>query len=162
MIRISYTHKIVFLKYPFAFTYHISEINKFSVLSSDEKKHFFGRIRNYNNRDGLAENSQPKVAVKNLPSFVDWRANNYVTPIKDQGPCGKEILFCNVVQILFYSCHIYCQVRAGLLLLLKPSRASQPYKAEHYMSYQPSKYKWQTNICLIIRLLCSVSYISYR
>ena len=71
----------------------MSEINKFSVLSSDEKKHFFGRIRNYISRDGSAENSRPKVAVNNLPSFVDWRTNNYVTPIKNQGSCGKEILF---------------------------------------------------------------------
>ena len=73
-----------------------TEINKFSVMSVYEKMQFLGRTHNFVQGDRLLNTFQSEevkyTAVNNLPTSIDWRDSNVVTPVKNQGSCGKEYL----------------------------------------------------------------------
>eukprot|EP01035_Chromulina_nebulosa_P021230 gene21230-27505_t len=69
-------------------------INKFSYLTKDEKKAFFGRSK------GVAKHHAPKnrkefdyvslgKPVSSLPTSADWRESGIVSVVKDQGYCGS-------------------------------------------------------------------------
>lgn len=63
-------------------------------MSVFEKMQFLGRA--HNSVEGIMNTFQSEVvkqtAIHNLPSSIDWRNNNVVTSIKNQGSCGKKII----------------------------------------------------------------------
>eukprot|EP01035_Chromulina_nebulosa_P027029 gene27029-35477_t len=68
------------------------EINKFSVMSVYEKMQYLGRTHNFVQGDKSLNTFQSEevkyTAVNNLPTSIDWRDSNVVTPVKNQGSCG--------------------------------------------------------------------------
>ncbi len=69
-------------------------MNKFSIMTADEKKAFLGRNKSMKKNHSpkflkaLPEDFEMK-AVKDLPKHVDWRDAKIVSPVKDQGYCGS-------------------------------------------------------------------------
>lgn len=59
--------------------------NKFSDHFPWETKAYRGYLGGVRNGSGLTHQVDNTV----LPDAVDWRANGYVTPVKDQGQCGS-------------------------------------------------------------------------
>lgn len=37
--------------------------------------------------------------ISNIPESIDWREHNAVTPVKDQGQCGKTIFFFSFIYL---------------------------------------------------------------
>jgi hypothetical protein len=66
---------------------HALALNKFSHLSAEEFKGArLGRLPNP--RHSLPAAEVPKVKRAAAPVSVNWTAQGYVTPVKDQGDCG--------------------------------------------------------------------------
>lgn len=70
-------------------------VSKFTVLTSAEKKAFFGRSKGVARTQGkFLKNGKdvPDFVLKpvdQLPRHVDWREHGIVSPVKDQGRCGS-------------------------------------------------------------------------
>jgi C1A family cysteine protease len=75
-------------------------VNKFTVMTPEEKKAYFGRSK------GVKRNYKPKYAklpsveetsVDRLPRSLDWRNAGIVSAVKDQGYCGScwYVYFCS-------------------------------------------------------------------
>lgn len=66
-------------------------INKFTVLSEEDYHKMLGYRPDLNRSDpGIPRHSYRKLArYSPLPDFVDWRLQDRVTAVKDQGHCGS-------------------------------------------------------------------------
>jgi len=99
-------------------------INKFSAMTPAEFKAFKGRSK------GVAKAHQPKFqqslpadfslkAVSSLPRNVDWRNENVVTPVKDQGHCGSCWAFASTATV-----ESHLAIASGLLYDLSVDRTA--------------------------------------
>nr|XP_045613782.1 digestive cysteine proteinase 1-like [Procambarus clarkii] len=64
---------------------HKVAMNEFGDLTNEEfKKKMNGYLPSSSREANTVFSSQTRI----LPSFVDWRTSGYVTPVKNQNPCG--------------------------------------------------------------------------
>jgi len=97
-------------------------VNKFAAMTAAEfKSYYAGRSKSMAAmRDPLAAEPadlSTHVAVEDLPSQVDWRTKNVVTPAKDQGGCGSCWAFSTAETL---ESHI--AIQTGKLLKLAPQQ----------------------------------------
>ena len=97
-------------------------VNKFAAMTPAEfKSYYAGRSKSMAAmRDPLAAEPadlSTHVAVEDLPSQVDWRTKNVVTPAKDQGGCGSCWAFSTAETL---ESHI--AIQTGKLLKLAPQQ----------------------------------------
>ena len=74
---------------------HRLGLNRFADLTLDEfkTKHLGFHITKKNHQLGLRRHTYSSINSKeSLPLAVDWREKGAVTPVKDQGQCGKSSL----------------------------------------------------------------------
>jgi hypothetical protein len=71
-------------------------INKFSAMTNEEKRKFYGFSKNANyfhKQKRIMEQIQKSttfdVMPNNLPTSIDWRDHGVATAVKDQGHCGS-------------------------------------------------------------------------
>jgi len=70
-------------------------VSKFTAMTADEKKKFFGRSKGVAAADKKSMKLRELPAdftlqsVDKLPRHVDWRNTGIVSPVKDQGYCGS-------------------------------------------------------------------------
>jgi len=62
-------------------------INKFADMTFEEFKSRYLRSKNLDNKPEVSETLYGPVEA--LPTSVDWRTKNVLTPVKDQGHCGS-------------------------------------------------------------------------
>jgi len=68
-------------------SFHLGE-NQFADLTSDEITAYFnGLLQGESKTPG--QKFQSDLRLADLPSAIDWRMNNTVTPVKNQGHCGS-------------------------------------------------------------------------
>lgn len=72
-------------------------LTKFADLTNDEYRSIYlGTRTDPKRRVVKSRNASPRYAFRSgdmLPAAVDWRTKGAVTPVKDQGSCGKFYLF---------------------------------------------------------------------
>ena len=93
-------------------------MNRFSLLTKDEKKAYFGRNKNAHSvHKKLAnefQNTLPKdfvmQPVEKLPRQVDWRQRGVVSAVKDQVHCGSCWAFASTATI-----ESHVAINSGLL-----------------------------------------------
>lgn len=76
--------------------------NAYSGYSNEEFKALMGFNNNNNNKFNMNTNylrGTTNNFVSTLPSEIDWRDKNVVTPIKDQGQCGSCWAFSTVATL---------------------------------------------------------------
>jgi len=99
-----------------------ASVNKYSHLTLEEKKVFNGYAKN------VAKAHQPKFQmelpedfvmkpVSSLPASVDWRNNDVVTSVKDQGHCGSCWAFAAAATL-----ESHVAINTGLLYDLSPQQ----------------------------------------
>lgn len=65
--------------------------NSLSVLPTEQRRLFLG-LRKSQSPPKFADSGRLQIRSQNLPSHLDWRQHqdeNWLTPVKDQGPCGS-------------------------------------------------------------------------
>ncbi len=74
---------------------------RFTGMPSEMKKRFLGLRKPMDPRHALTRRSVNDVSKPMLPSSFDWRNNEgcWITPVKDQGPCGSCWAFAAVGQL---------------------------------------------------------------
>ncbi len=86
-------------------TYKVG-LNRFADLTNEEyRAKFLGTRTDPKRRVMKSKNPSQRYAFKageKLPSSVDWRVKGAVSPIKDQGNCGKYILTLSL--LFFFIC----------------------------------------------------------
>lgn len=98
-------------------------INKFSIMTSSEKKAFHGRSKNVAQASKNLKHQKElpasfiMKALKELPASVDWREQDVVSPVKDQGHCGSCWAFAATATI-----ESHVALATGLLFDLSPQQ----------------------------------------
>eukprot|EP00598_Pedospumella_elongata_P001157 CAMPEP_0184966694 /NCGR_PEP_ID=MMETSP1098-20130426/302_1 /TAXON_ID=89044 /ORGANISM="Spumella elongata, Strain CCAP 955/1" /LENGTH=370 /DNA_ID=CAMNT_0027488021 /DNA_START=40 /DNA_END=1152 /DNA_ORIENTATION=+ len=99
-------------------------MNKFSVLTSQEKKAYMGLDAGVAQSQGkMLKSAKPlpdNFALKSaseLPREVDWRKKHVVSPVKDQGHCGSCWAFAATATI-----ESHVAIASGLLFELSPEQ----------------------------------------
>ena len=74
-------------------TYKLS-LNRFADYTNDEFLVYFTGNKIPTSTEPSGEESKPFMyeSLTNVADSVDWRDRGAVTPVKDQGPCGKATL----------------------------------------------------------------------
>lgn len=88
-------------------TEHMVGLNKFADLSNEEfKEMYFSKVRgprsNKLKMRGAKRNTTLSSKSCDAPASLDWRDKGIVTPIKDQGQCGKHLIPFSFIYIYFY------------------------------------------------------------
>eukprot|EP01031_Cornospumella_fuschlensis_P043086 gene43086-52656_t len=86
-------------------------VNKFSAMTPQEKKAYFGRNKGMHKaalKAAKPESAKPLPAdfklkpVSQLPTNVDWRQQGIISPVKDQGHCGSCWAFASTAVVESY------------------------------------------------------------
>uniref|UniRef100_A0AC35GMV7 Peptidase C1A papain C-terminal domain-containing protein n=1 Tax=Panagrolaimus sp. PS1159 TaxID=55785 RepID=A0AC35GMV7_9BILA len=68
-------------------------LNKFSLMSEDEQKHYLGGLPHHSKsstfrvKRSVFDGKNDSAAL--VPAYEDYRSDGYVSPVKDQGQCGS-------------------------------------------------------------------------
>ena len=86
---------------------HTVGLNKFADLSNEEFKEMYmskvkGPRSNELKMGGVKRNMTVSSRTCNAPTSLDWRDKGVVTPIKDQGQCGKHLIHCIFLFVFIY------------------------------------------------------------
>ena len=88
-------------------------------MSVYEKMQFLGRTHDFVEGARVLNTFHSEevkyTAVDNLPSSIDWRNNNVVTPVKNQGSCGKDIQIFQSHFVFISTCaHVLLRCMLGI------------------------------------------------
>lgn len=67
-------------------------VNKFADQTDEEFKATHNRLKLPSTRTSAQTTPFRHEDVTDIPPSMDWRTKGAVTPVKDQGPCGKQIV----------------------------------------------------------------------
>lgn len=87
--NVHHIHKVNQMKKPYKL-----QLNKFADMTSHEFRNSYGssKIKHYRTLHGRRDKTGfMHEQAENLPFSVDWRKKGAVTPVKDQGKCGKQV-----------------------------------------------------------------------
>lgn len=98
------------------------KLNKFGDMTSEEFRRTYAGSNIKHHRMFQGERQATKsfmyANVDALPTSVDWRKKGAVTPVKNQGQCGKTLLFVDALTNLKEICKMMrTNTRLGLWLL---------------------------------------------
>lgn len=72
------------------------QLNKFADMTSHEFRNLYAGSKIHHRRmlqgDRIGNKTFMYADVDSVPTSVDWRKKGAVTPVKDQGQCGKSLL----------------------------------------------------------------------
>lgn len=83
-------------------------LNRFADLTNEEyRAKYLGTRSDPKRRFAKMKNASPRYAVmpgEFLPESVDWRESGAVSPVKDQGSCGKSTVLNRLInQLIWYN-----------------------------------------------------------